>query len=343
MEALKVVRSFFRSADRFAVVSGALAVAALSFAAQPVPAVLTAVELEGSAPEEIRMVLEIRGRIDRVETMSIGDGRFVFDLAPVAWDGPSRQVNPGGAGIREYRWAQFSRDPLMTRFVVEAAGGWSCRSEPTPRGLLVVCGGPAVNQPSETGVSGPDIAVVRGIALISPVVGLDAAGLVDRSLAFVPQDMVRDGLPNFGAVRDDWLGKPRSHKGLDIYGDGVFVRAAAAGNVVGAGDGEKAGGWVKIHHGNGVETVYVHVIPRNVTIGDDVAKGQRIAVVDGATGNAIQAQLHFEVKIDGRSVDPVPFIYEAASDDLKAAITAAYERLAVLEQKRAAQVRQGNY
>lgn len=343
MEAVNIVNSSARSMGRLVAGSGALAFAVLSFATQPTAPALTAVELVSSAPEEICILLEIRGRVDHVETMNIGDGRFVFDLAPVAWDGSSRRVRPGGPGIREYRWAQFSRDPVVTRFVVEAVGGWSCRSEPTPRGLLVVCGGPALNQASETGVSGPDIAVVRGIALMSPVVGLDAAGLVDRSLAFVPQDMVRDGLPNFGAVRDDWLGKPRSHKGLDIYGDGVFVRAAAAGNVVGVGDGEKAGGWVKIRHGNGVETVYVHVIPRNVTIGDDVAKGQRIAIVDGATGNAIQAQLHFEVKIDGQSVDPVPFIYEAASDDLKAAIAAAYERLAVLEQERAAKVRQGNY
>jgi murein DD-endopeptidase MepM/ murein hydrolase activator NlpD len=153
--------------------------------------------------------------------------------------------------------------------------------------------------------------------------------------------MVRDGLPNFGAVRDDWLGAPRSHKGLDIYGDEAVVLAAADGRVVGAGQGDTAGGWVKIGHGNGVETVYVHISKLMVRTGDAVARGQRIAVIDGPTGNAVQAQLHFEIKLDGRSVDPVPFIFELASEDLKAEITTANQKLAVLERERASRVRRG--
>jgi murein DD-endopeptidase MepM/ murein hydrolase activator NlpD len=173
---------------------------------------------------------------------------------------------------------------------------------------------------------------------VSPVEGLDAEGLVDRSLGYVPRDMVRDGLPYFGAVRDDWLGAPRSHKGLDIYGDKVFVRAVAEGKVVGAGDGDKAGGWVKIRHGNGVETVYVHISELRVRSGDQIAGGQLIAVVDGPSGNAIEAQLHFEIKLDGQSVDPVPFIFELASDDLKTKIAAAKQRLVILEQERASRV-----
>jgi len=286
-------------------------------------------------------VLEIQGRVDRVGTMNLGDGRFVFDLAEVSWDGPSRRVRPAGPGVLEYRYSQLSRDPLTTRFVVETAGGWSCRHEPTPRGLLVICNGPpVVGAPDNPGL-GPDIAIVRGIRLVSPVEGLDAEGLVDRSLGYVPRDMVRDGLPYFGAVRDDWLGAPRSHKGLDIYGDKVFVRAVAEGKVVGAGDGDKAGGWVKIGHGNGVETVYVHISKPTVKTGDRVAGGQRIAVIDGPSGNAVEAQLHFEIKLDGQSVDPVPFIFESASQEVQTKITSAQRRLPVLEQERAAGVRLG--
>ncbi len=102
------------------------------------------------------------------------------------------------------------------------------------------------------------------------------------------------------------------------------------GKVVGAGDGDKAGGWVKIDHGNGVETVYVHISGLSVRTGQSVAGGQRIAVIDGPSGNAVEAQLHFEIKLDGQSVDPVPFIFEAASDDLKTEIAAANQRLEVL-------------
>lgn len=321
----------------------ALVVAAAPFSAatQPKPAVLGAVNLVETTPERIQMALDIRGRVDRVETMSLGDGRFVFDLAGVAWDGPSRRIRPGGPGVVEYRYSQLSRDPLITRFVVETAGGWSCRHEPAPRGFLVTCSGAPVTDAPANSRLDPDIAVVRGIRFISPVEGLDADGVVDRSLGYVPRDMVRDGLPYFGAVRDDWLGLPRSHKGLDIYGDKVVVRAVAGGKVVGAGDGDKAGGWVKIDHGNGVETVYVHISGLSVRTGESVVRGQRIAVIDGPSGNAIEAQLHFEIKLDGESVDPVPFIFEAASDDLRVEIAAAIERLAVLERERASSVQLG--
>ncbi len=338
---LKFQMPFPRSAGRLVVFTGVSAFALASFATQPKTAVLAAVELAESTPEGIRIVLEIRGGIDRVESMKLEDGRFVFDVAPVAWDGALRRVRPAGSGVLEYRYSQLSRDPPVTRFVVETVGGWSCRHEPAPRGLLVVCGGPLVTGGPEAAALNSDIAVVRGIRFMSPVEGLDAEGLVGRSLGFVPRDMVRDGLPNFGAMRDDWLGAPRSHKGLDIYGDKLVVQAAAEGKVVGAGQGEKAGGWVKIRHGNGVETVYVHISKLSVRTGDAVARGQRIAVIDGPSGNAVQAQLHFEIKLDGQSVDPVPFIFESASEEVQAKITSAQQRLVVLEQERAARVRLG--
>ena len=326
-----------KAAGRLLLLGLGLACAAAASSTGPAPAVLTAVELAGSTSGEARFVLEIRGRIGGVESSNLGDGRFVFDLAGVAWDGPLRRVQPGVPGVREYRHSQLSRDPLVTRFVVEAAVGWSCRHEPEPRGLLVRCSGPPAV--GAAAAPGPAIAVVRGIGLMSPVEGLDAAGLIGRSLGYVPRDMVRDGLPHFGAVRDDWLGSPRPHKGLDIYGDGVAVRAAAAGTVAGAGLGEKAGGWVRIDHGSGVETVYVHISAVTVRPGDEVAAGQRIAAIDGPTGNAVEAQLHFEIKLDGRSVDPVPYFFELAPADLRAAIEAARQRLAVLERERASRVR----
>jgi hypothetical protein len=316
-----------------------LACAAAAAQAGPTPAVLTEVEPAGSNPGEIRIVLEIRGPIGGVESSSLSDGRFVFDLARVAWDGPTRRVQSGVPGVRGYRYSQLSREPLVTRFVVETEAGWSCRHEPAPRGLLVICSGPPGAGGPVASAPGPAIAVVRGIGLISPVEGLDAAGVIGRSLGYVPRDMVRDGLPHFGAVRDDWLGAPRSHKGLDIYGDGFGVRAAAAGRVVGSGQGTKAGGWIRIDHGKGVETVYVHISAVTVRPGDEVPAGRRIAAIDGPTGNAVEAQLHFEIKLDGKPVDPVPYLFELAPAELRAEIEAARERLAVLEQERASRVR----
>jgi hypothetical protein len=306
----------------------------------PEPAVLTAVDLTETAPESCRIVLKIHGVVDQIETASLNDGRFIFDLSPVVWDGPTRRICPDFYSIREYRFSQLSRDPLVTRFVVEVRAGWSCRHDFISGGLLVVCSGPPTFEAQQSDAVGPTIAVVRGVELMSPIEGLDAEKLIDRSLGFTPRDIVRDGLPNFGSMRDDWMGAPRPHKGLDIYVDKAAVQAVARGKVVGVGHGDRAGGWVKIDHGNGVETVYVHVSGLRVRTGDDVLRGQHLAAIDGAVGNAVEPQLHFELRLDGEAIDPVPFIFDLASEDLKRTITLANQRLEVLERERAARVRQ---
>jgi len=321
-------------------------VAALIFAcistiaeSQTDPAILTAVDVNEATSASYRIVLSIQGKADSVETTRLEGGRFVFDLAPVAWNGPTRRVRPDLPGIHGYRFSQFSRDPLVTRFVVEVGTGWTCRHERAPSGFQVVCSGPPIVEAPKPSSAGSVIAVVCGLELSSPLAGLDAEKLVDRSLGFTPQDIVRDGLPNFGSIRDDWIGEPRPHKGLDIYGDKIGVQAVAKGKVVGIGYGERSGGWTTIRHGNGVETLYVHISGLKVETGDEVARGQSIAAIDGAVGNAVQAQLHFELRLDEESVDPVPYIFEFASEDLKRKITLAKERLAVLEQERASRVR----
>ncbi len=313
--------------------------ASAATADHPDPAVLTAVDVVDESSNSCHISLSIQGHVDRVETARLGDGRFVFDLSPVAWDGPTGRVRPDSHGINEYRFAQFSQNPLVTRFVVEVAGDWTCLHNRTANGLLVVCSGPSGLEVGESSEADPTIAVVRGFRLTSPVAGLDAEELVDRSLGFTPQDMVRDGLPHFGSMRDDWTGAPRRHKGLDIYIDDAFVQAVTDGKVVGTGPGAKAGGWATIRHGQGVETTYVHISDLKVKTGDVVVKGQPIAIIDGAVGNAVEPQLHFELRLDGETVDPVPYIFEQAPEDLKRKITAANQRLAVLEQERASRVR----
>lgn len=313
------------------------ACASATGAAKPNPAALTSVDVENRTSESCQIALEIEGRVARVETNRIGNGLFVFDLAPVVWDGATQRIRPDIPGVLEYRYSQFSRDPLVTRFVVDVEPGWHCIHDPSPAGLQIECNR---SSGSETRLPppGPTVAVVRKIAFTSPVAGFDTESLIDRSLGFTPKDIVRDGLPNFGSVRDDWLGKQRPHKGLDIYVDKVTVQAVAKGKVIGAGIGDRAGGWIKISHADGVETVYVHITSARVKTGEDVARGQPIAVIDGAVGNAIQPQLHFELRLEGQSVDPIPYIFELASEDLRNKITLANQRLAVLAQERASQV-----
>ena len=306
-------------------------------AVSPNPALLDAVHAVRASTGIYQIELEIHGQVGRVETASFRNGLFVFDIAQVAWNGPTRRVRPDLPGILEYRFSQFSDDPLITRFVVEVEAGWSCHHDIVAPGLRVICGRSSSLE-TRVSASDPTLAVVRNLELASPLAGFSAEKLVARSLGFTPQDMIRDGLPNFGSARDDWLGKPRSHKGIDIYVDKTSVQAAGGGKVVGAGRGDRAGGWIKIDHGNGVETVYVHTSRPRVRQGDSVARGQLIATIDGAIGNAVQPQLHFELRLDGQSVDPIPYIFELASASLRRKITLANQRLEVLAQERAIQV-----
>ncbi|MEO8329450.1 MAG: M23 family metallopeptidase [Candidatus Nanopelagicales bacterium] len=102
------------------------------------------------------------------------------------------------------------------------------------------------------------------------------------------------------------------HTGIDYaVGDGK-IRAAKAGKVVRAGYDVAYGNYVVILHGqfNGrsVATLYAHSAALYVHQGDRVATGDVLGLV-GATGYATGAHLHFEVRLDGRPVNPAPFLH----------------------------------
>jgi len=103
-------------------------------------------------------------------------------------------------------------------------------------------------------------------------------------------------------------GRHHHHEGIDIDGyQGEEVRAVAAGTVTVAGSEGKYGKTVVIDHGSGVSTLYAHASKLLVHEGDRVEQGEAIARV-GATGNARGTHLHFEVRRDGRPVDPTPYL-----------------------------------
>jgi peptidoglycan hydrolase-like protein with peptidoglycan-binding domain len=104
--------------------------------------------------------------------------------------------------------------------------------------------------------------------------------------------------------RDD-----RFHAGADFTAPaGVPVVAAAPGTVTWAAP--RAGGWgltVVVARGGGVRTFYSHLGRIEVSVGRRVETGGRLGTV-GATGNATGPHLHFEVRVRGAAVDPVPAI-----------------------------------
>lgn len=98
------------------------------------------------------------------------------------------------------------------------------------------------------------------------------------------------------------------HNGVDIGGDtGEPYAAAASGKVISAGWAGGYGYMILIDHGNGVETRYAHSSRLAVSAGQNVKKGQIIGYV-GSTGNATGPHLHFEIIINGGTVNPLKYI-----------------------------------
>lgn len=99
-----------------------------------------------------------------------------------------------------------------------------------------------------------------------------------------------------------------NHTGMDIDGEtGDPVWAAKAGTVVTAGYYGSYGNQVVISHGDGLQTRYAHMQSISVSVGDEVEIGQQVGT-EGSTGNSTGSHLHFEVIIDGKSTDPLPYI-----------------------------------
>jgi hypothetical protein len=99
----------------------------------------------------------------------------------------------------------------------------------------------------------------------------------------------------------------RFHTGIDFTASsGASVRAAASGRVVHAGwDSGGYGYLVTLWHGNGVRTMYAHLSAVLVHRGERIAAGIRLGRA-GATGHAFGPHLHFEVRVRGAAVDPLP-------------------------------------
>jgi len=156
----------------------------------------------------------------------------------------------------------------------------------------------------------------NGIPFMIPLENMTMEKFIDQSIGFTPQDMIRDGLPHFGSKRGDWQGKPRKHQGYDIYVDKVNVLAAAAGTVLTISKGNRSGLYIKLRHSHDIDTLYVHLAQSFVKEGQQVNQGTVIGRIEGAAGNAVSAQLHFEIKVKGDSLDPLEFIESYYKNDV---------------------------
>ncbi len=100
----------------------------------------------------------------------------------------------------------------------------------------------------------------------------------------------------------------KMHTGIDIDADmGDPIRAASGGTVVSAGWRGGYGKCVVISHGGGLATLYGHLSVIEVSAGEAVERGEVIGKV-GSTGYSTGPHLHFEVRVNGATVDPLGYL-----------------------------------
>ena len=134
---------------------------------------------------------------------------------------------------------------------------------------------------------------------------------VTKASAYIPSGRPVSKLSltsNFGVRSDPFNGGARMHKGIDIPGPvGTPIYATADGVVSRAGWANGYGNLVQITHGSGMETRYGHMSKLLVASNSYVKRGQIIGLM-GSTGRSTGSHLHYEVRVDGAAINPIPFV-----------------------------------
>ena len=115
--------------------------------------------------------------------------------------------------------------------------------------------------------------------------------------------------PNIGRLTSGYKWRwGRMHTGIDIAGPyGSPVRSVGAGTVISAGYEGGYGKLVKVRHDDDTVTYYAHNSRLLVAAGERVAAGEVIAA-EGSTGHSTGPHVHFEVRINGNPVNPIPWL-----------------------------------
>lgn len=129
----------------------------------------------------------------------------------------------------------------------------------------------------------------------------------------IPSRMPLEGsnlTSSYGMRTHPVLGGRRRHKGVDLAAPKGTPIFATADGIVGRAEWFSSYGlYVEIAHGANLETRYAHMSRLAVAPGERVRKGEIIGYV-GSTGRSTGPHLHYEVRIDGIAVNPIPYMVE---------------------------------
>jgi murein DD-endopeptidase MepM/ murein hydrolase activator NlpD len=136
-------------------------------------------------------------------------------------------------------------------------------------------------------------------------------GRLTKTIAFTPLGYPRIGsFTSFFGYRSDPFesGTAEFHPGIDFKGQkGDGVKCTATGTVVFAGWYGGYGNCIRIQHIGGLETLYGHLSRIDVKVGQKVEVGDKIGAV-GSTGHSTGTHLHYEVRKNGKPVNPVKYL-----------------------------------
>jgi murein DD-endopeptidase MepM/ murein hydrolase activator NlpD len=130
----------------------------------------------------------------------------------------------------------------------------------------------------------------------------------------VPSRMPLEGASltsGFGMRNHPVLGGRRRHTGIDLAAPTGTPVYATADGIIGRADWYSSYGlYISINHGASMETRYAHLSRLAVAAGDNVKKGDLIGYV-GSTGRSTGPHLHYEVRVEGLAVNPIPYMVES--------------------------------
>ncbi|RJY09602.1 M23 family metallopeptidase [Aurantiacibacter aquimixticola] len=265
---------------------------------------------------------DLKRRQEFIESMvsmlpdDVREGENVSDSSAESEEliGMIRDVFPAAMGLAEVEARQLAFVERLTRYADRRAA----RAEDAIRTLGL--DPRVVVTENETAMGGPFEALASDSdGELDPRferLGLSLARMsaLERGLEAIPQVMPADInsiSSGFGARRDPFSGRAAMHNGLDFRAPhGSPIHATAAGRVTFVGNRSGYGKTVEISHGSGMITRYAHMSAFRTRVGTEIAAGEVIGAI-GSTGRSTGPHLHFEVRIDGRAVNPRPFLETA--------------------------------
>ncbi|MBU3077128.1 M23 family metallopeptidase [Sphingomonas quercus] len=184
------------------------------------------------------------------------------------------------------------------------------RSHVVARALLILSAFSAVSAPAFAATTdrAPD---VKFRSLFDSWKRLDQVDTAANTIAIPSQKPLQEEISlssSFGVRSDPFRHTAAMHAGLDMPGKlGTPVYATADGVVARAEWANGYGKLIEIDHGKGIATRYGHLSEIMVEPNTRVHRGDMIGRM-GSTGRSTGSHLHYEVRIDGRAVNPMPFL-----------------------------------